>query len=160
MSSRLTVFCCAISALVWVGCGEGGPTLTEAGGTVTYKDAPVAGATVTFHYGDENNTTAVGTTGPDGKFTMLTGSRVGAPIGAASVGITKFASTATGNADPASFKPEDMAEMAKKAQETGGSTTPKNELPEKYADPKKSGLTATVVAGGKDKNAFTFPLTD
>ena len=37
-----------VVALLSIGCGERGPKLVEAGGTVTYKDKPVPGASLTF----------------------------------------------------------------------------------------------------------------
>src|SRR4029077_4502649 len=39
-------------ALTIAGCGEPGPRLYKAGGTVNYKSAPVEGAQVTFAYED------------------------------------------------------------------------------------------------------------
>lgn len=136
-----------VAAVSLVGCGEGGPTLYEAEGTVTYNGTPVADAVVNFGFDD--GSTSVATTGPDGKFVITTNGRVGAPLGSAVVAITKFGGSAMAT-------PEQMMAAAQK----GESTSTKSAIPDKYADPKTSGLKAEIVAGGKDKNKFTFPLVD
>lgn len=142
------VLCIAlVAAVALVGCGESGPTLYEAEGTVTYNGAPVADAVVNFGFDDGQ--TSVATTGPDGKFNITTNGRPGAPLGSAVVAITKFGGATM-------MTPEQMMASAQK----GEATTAKSAIPEKYADPKTSGLKAEIVAGGKDKNKFTFPLVD
>lgn len=145
---------CSVCLIAMIGCGSGsdGPSLVTAGGTVFYKDAPVSGAVVTFEV--EKSPIAVGTTNADGKFTITTGGRPGAPLGAAKVGITKAGAA---QQDMTSMKPEDMRAMQMK----GGGSTPiaKPEIPLKYGDPGKSGLTATLDADGS-KNVFEFRLQD
>lgn len=161
MKAFLTFLSLSVLCLGLTGCGEGGPALGQVEGTVKYKGAPVAGATITFVMPDGQ--IASGATGPDGKYTLMTGSRNGAPIGTASVGITKFGSVgAAPTAAPAdpTAAPGGTPDLKAQMEQMMAAGTPKNELPEKYADPKTSGLTAPVVAGGKDKNTHNFDLVD
>lgn len=128
-------------------------------GTVTYGGKPVAGATVTMQTVGVKSQASLGSTDSAGKFKMSTGGRAGVPVGKAIVGITKAAAT-TVVANPKEMKPEDMMKM----QSAAGTMTkpqepPKTELPTKYADPTKSGLTA-VVDASESKNVFEFNLVD
>lgn len=131
------------------GCGNGAK-LYPAKGKVTYKGAAVAGASVTFQHPDGQ--IVVGTTNAQGEFTIQTGARPGATLGEYKVGIAKIGAMEGAPANP---KPEDMIKMMK-----GKSMPkPKNELPEKYAAPQTSGLTAPVTSDAT-KNNFTFDLKD
>ena len=137
-----------------VGCGGSGdaPNLVAATGTVFYQDKPLAGATVTFQV--EKAPISTGLTNAEGKFTMTTGGRTGAPLGPAKVGITKAAAT---QQDMTAMKPEDMQKMQMENQ--GITPVAKPEIPEKYGNPEKSGLVATLEADGS-KNVFEFRLVD
>ncbi len=150
MLSRLSCLVCLV-ALAGCGGSSDAPSLVAASGTVFYKDAPISGAVVTFEV--EKAPLAVGTTNPEGKFTITTGGRPGAPLGTAKVGIIK----AGAQKDMTAMKPEDMRKMQ---MESGGNTPmAEPEIPLKYGDPQKSGLTAALDADGA-KNVFEFRLQD
>lgn len=135
------------------GCGKGdAPSLVTATGTVFYQDKAVAGATVTFQV--EDSPISTGLTNAEGKFTMTTGGRPGAPLGPAKVGITK---TAAAPQDMTAMKPEDMRKVQMENQ--GSTPMAKPEIPEKYGNPDKSGLVATLDADGA-KNVFEFRLVE
>ncbi len=135
--------------LVGCGGGGGGPDLVGVKGKVTYKGEALAGATVSFI--SEKGTPAVGSTDSAGAFSLSTNGKPGAAKGEYRVGVTKTAS-ATGSANPS---PEDMMKMMK----GGKMPATKAEIPAKFGDPKKSGLTATV-GSDASKNDFTFELKE
>ena len=140
---------------VLAGCSGGpsdDPDLVPATGTVLYNNKPVSGATITFII--EKSPIATGTTDAEGKFSMTTGGRPGAPLGSAKVSVTKV-SAAQDNL--ASMTPADMANMAAKGNMAIAAT--KEEIPSKYNAPDKSGLVATVDKDGT-KNVFEFRLVD
>jgi hypothetical protein len=141
-------------AAAMVGCAgsDDAPSLVAATGTVFYEDKPVAGATVTFQV--ENAPISTGLTNAEGKFTMTTGGRPGVPLGPAKVGIAKVTAT---QQDMTAMKPEDMQKM--QMQNKGVTPMAKPEIPEKYGNPEKSGLVATLDADG-GKNVFEFRLVD
>ena len=146
MFGNITRFVVCIAVCVsLLGCGKGGG-LVPVTGKVTYKDQPVAGATVILL--SEKGTAATGLTDANGVYTVNTQGVAGAVAGNYKVGITKFASIAS------SPSPEDMKKM-----QTGPKTSgQKSEIPDKYAAPVTSGLTVTVSA---DKpNVFDFPLSE
>ncbi len=151
----------AMGLLLVVGCNRGGgPQLVPAGGLVQYNGAPVAGATVTLVFPDKQ--VATGITGQDGRFTLTTGGRPGAPIGKAKVGISKISGPSMDASKPVEqLTPEDMMKMY--AQTKGAeamkaaSQEAKNELPTRYANPDTSGLEAHVQESGND---FLFDLKD
>jgi hypothetical protein len=131
-----------------LGCGKGGG-LVPVTGKVTYKDQPVAGATVTFV--PEGGTPAIGVTDANGVYTLNTQGLPGTVKGNHKVGITKVASAA----EALSPTPGDMKKM-----QTGPKTPdPKSEIPAKYAAPQASGLTV-VVSGDKAKDVFDLQLKD
>ena len=154
--------CVVVSSLGFgiVGCGgDSGPKLAGVSGTVTYDGKPIAGATVTMQTAGVKGQASLGFTDSSGKFKMTTAGRVGVPVGKAIVGITKFAATSDA-ANPKDMKPEDMMKMQIAADGTTKKPEPpKREIPEKYADPMKSGLTADVVANDS-KNVFAFLLVE
>jgi hypothetical protein len=65
-----------------ISCSSSG-TLHPVQGKVMVGDKPAAGALVMFHAeaGDINNVPATGTVGPDGTFTLTTGTKAGAAAG-------------------------------------------------------------------------------
>lgn len=141
-----------LMAVVIAGCSSGDPKLVPVTGKVTYKGEPVEGASVTFVHAD-GRTSPVGVTDAAGVFTLGSVTGQGAAVGDYQVAISKKAAREGAPANP---KPEDMIKMLK-----GGKTLPepKDVIPVKYADAKKSGLKATVT-GDKAKDNFTFDLTD
>jgi len=134
---------------VLLGCGEPAGETAPVSGVVTYKGAPVEGATVAFH--PRMGQMATGKTDASGKFTLSTyNPSDGAPPGQCTVTISKKSVT---GATTGSSSMEEAA--AKSGQPTPTET---NALPEIYANPATTPLKETV---SKDKkNEFTFELTD
>lgn len=125
-------------------------------GTVTQGGKPVADANVSFHLKDGSQG-AIGVTDASGNFTLTTfTSGDGAVAGEHVVTVTKF--------DRPKIVPRGDGSIAdtgdeKEAPEEGGKSRrddaePKSLLPAKYADPKTSGLTATVSESGENKFEF------
>lgn len=148
----------------YAGCGgpEGVPGVVKVSGTVTLDGTPVEAATVSFRpEGDAR--AASGRTDANGRFQLTTlNPGDGALPGSYKVSISKVEDT-----DPAhQITAEEMAEMMSgDKQAPKGPTRPgqktknvgmKYHVPQKYMDPEKSGLTATVTADGD--NNFTFEL--
>ncbi|HUG90179.1 MAG TPA: hypothetical protein VML55_05070 [Planctomycetaceae bacterium] len=153
-----------------LGCGgssddDGRKKAVPATGTITYKGNAVEGAEVAFRPnipppppGKTNVMSdakgAVARTDASGKFTLTTyATGDGAIPGDYFVTVTKWEgpppSTITSNEDPA-YDPD--------AAEAESTPPAKNLLPEKYAQERTSGLTATVTEDGP--NDFAFDLTD
>ena len=137
-----------LTVALLTGCGKKDdkeiPETAPVSGTVTYNGSAVDGATVTLQpaAGSSGLKPATGTTDASGKFTVQTfvsgaDFAAGAMPGDYAVTVTKQSGTA--------MTPDQMLE----ATESGASPEkPANELPEQYADPSTSGLTATVGAAG------------
>jgi hypothetical protein len=106
-------------------------------GVVTFNGAPVEKAGVLFK--PETGPFAIGTTDAEGRFTLMTANHEGALVGSHRVAITKSQTTTT---------------------QVAGEQFPrygtKYFLPEKYASPETSELTATV---SDDGGEFDFKLT-
>ncbi len=157
MFRNLGVMVGLVSVVVLVaGCSGGGTSgqkLIPVKGKVTFKGAPLAGARVNFvsAYGE----VATGVTDAQGAFTLTTRGQAGAAPGEYKVAIVK--SSVDGGGPTSGPKPEDMFKMAAKKGEI--SLSSKSEIPEKYADAQKSGLSATVSTDGSN-NEFTFDLTE
>lgn len=155
-SCRLVCLLVLAGALFVAGCSKStGPKTVRAGGVVTYKGVPVAGAHVSF-LGDGTIPPAMALTEANGEFTLTTSMPGdGAVPGNHQVTVTKMLPGAKKSG------PEDtsMEAMAKAAQ------APKTEtpqtlsmLPEKYASATSSGLSYKVEEG-KDNN-FKIELQD
>jgi hypothetical protein len=112
--------------------------------TVTYKGAPVEGALVAFSSA-EGQRSAVGKTNAQGVAQLTTFDAAdGAVPGEHRVMITKDEVEVLKEADP--------------NDPTSQAVTKVNHLlPQRYGNPRTSGLTATVAEGD---NSFTFELTD
>ncbi len=135
------------------GCGGGrgaadGPKTYPVTGTVTQGGKPVEGATILFVSVDGKKS-ATGKTDSSGRYTLTTvKSGDGAVAGQYKVAITKFDTGGGGAVDMSdpNYAPPDPSKPAPVA---------KNLLPEKYASPDKSGLTATVKESSDNKIDFT-----
>lgn len=166
----LGALCCILA-----GCGggpEGGSvTLAEGGGTVTYKNAPLAGAMVTFT--PENGPMATGRTDLQGKFKLSTGGMSGVALGKCKVSITAYegseapsSPTMTSMANKPSNEEEGRkmmdamrSQMQNVGANPGGATGPRSIIPAKYISPASSDLSFTVEKDAS-KNQFAINLTD
>jgi hypothetical protein len=149
------LFIASLGLITATGCGSGGPTLSKVTGKVTLKGTPIKGANVQFH--PETGPMAIGITDDQGTFTLTTNGRPGASLGLNKVSISKPAATATGMTMPANPTPEDMAKMAAAGNGGRRSEPPKSEVPDQYADPSTSKLTADVSSNASE-NTFEFNL--
>ena len=146
-------FACLLVAAAVCGCGPSHPHVVPTSGVVTYQGQPVAGAQVNFMAPNAARA-AYGVTDAEGRFRLSTyGKEDGAVPGSHPVTVAKPTETVTGSG----MSPDDpdggyAAAMGQAAR----SPAPKSELPNKYANPQTSGLTAEVTPSGP--NEFTFPL--
>jgi len=153
-------------ALVVAGCGPGGPRLYKAGGTVTYKEKPVEGATVTFLYADNNF--ASGVTDPAGKYVLSYGARGnGAALGKCTVTVfkPKMSDTVPPPADEKDptkrmkAMQDREAEVKKRLEQEKAGGAEAALLPAKYSDVKTTPLSFEVTAD-EAKNDFPIVLAD
>jgi hypothetical protein len=134
------------------GCGEGTGTVPVTG-TVTLDGQPLSGAAVVFAPPrDSPGTPARGTTDASGNFALTTfAPKDGAIPATYDVGVSK-----TEGVEDAPVLPEDEAE--RDAMLTGAGMTaeemmsmerrkPKSLIPDKYANPKRSGISIEVTKG-------------
>lgn len=129
------------------GCGGSshGVALAPVTGTVTYKGAPVGGATVTFTPAAQGVRSGSGTTDDNGKFKLSTfANGDGAPVGKCNVAISKF--------EPPPPPPPGKGDAYLESMPDGKSLVPK-----KYTSAMTSGLSVEVLAG--KSNDFTFDMT-
>jgi hypothetical protein len=140
----------AVAVLLVAGCSQkpasNRPQTVPVKGTITLKGQPLAKATVSFQP-DGKGSGASGITDDSGGFVLSTfAAKDGAVPGKYKVAVTKMDDTPSG---------KDMND-AGYAPPTASSPPPKSLVPEQYADPAKSGLTAEVATGAA--NAFDFDL--
>lgn len=151
----LVVLSTAILGGLLTGCGgTDRPQMAPVTGRVTYQGKPVAGADVSF-MSPASPRVAAGRTNSEGQYKLSTfNTGDGAVLGEHVVTISKAAPTTgagTMSADnPGADYDKAMKEAAKAKPKVD------SELPAKYADPKESGLTRSVIAG--DINSFNFDL--
>src|SRR5262249_46465939 len=146
--------------------------MSQAEGVVLFKSAPLAGASVTFI--PEKGPAAIGTTDLSGKFKLSSGSMLGVAVGKCKVVISANEAgqnaSVSGSTKPGTkhSSPEEMKERLAKmspgqqyaqVRDSGGVQQAKSLINQKYADPEKSGLEATVEKDAS-KNKFKFDLTD
>jgi hypothetical protein len=142
--SRRDVFIAALVLAATIGCGkqQGGPATVNVTGTVTLVGNPLEGANVVFNPAigsDDGRLASQAMTDASGRFELTThvgGGKFkpGIVPGKYAVSISKLDTAATKN----TFTP------------------PKNLLPQRYADPKTSQLSANVKADAA--NDFPFEL--
>lgn len=171
---RSTTTLCAVGLMLAAvgffcvsGCsGEGSDRVPvyPVSGTVTQNGEPVPDAQVAFVPVGEGKT-ATGNTASDGTYELTTyAAGDGAPAGNYKVRITKMARPPEGSSPPADSGDEDVELTENESYVPPGAGsgepdwTPENLLPEQYADPDESGLTATVEPDGE--NTFDFSLSD
>jgi len=127
-----------VALIIPAGCDRSGLNLAYVDGIVTFNGQPVEHAGVIFK--PDSGPFAMGTTDAEGKFRLVTANHPGALIGAHKVGISKTHTTAT---------------------EVAGERLPRYQtqyfIPQKYASPATSELTATV-SKNTSENHFTFEL--
>ena len=148
------VGCFAALALSLPGCSRtpasNRPQTVPVKGKVTLAGQPLAKATISFQPDGKGNG-ATGITDDGGNYSLSTfAAKDGAVPGKYKITVTKFAEATSGS----------VADVndAKYAPPTEGAATanPKSIVPEQYADPEKSGLTAEVTTGAA--NSFDFDI--
>ncbi len=131
------------------------PPTYAAGGTVTYRGKPLDGATVIFHPRDgvsPPRRAATGLTDASGHFTLTTVKPGdGAVAGAFLVSVQKTTAEIPG---AVSVPPDEFGAFPLGADPTTATSL----IPEMYALPETSGLTAEVRPHGR--NQFTFALEE
>jgi hypothetical protein len=143
----------SVGTLWLAGCGGASgaadrPEVLPVSGTVTYAGQPMAGATVTFKPEEAGQPSAFGKTDAQGRFRLTTFvADDGAVPGSHTVTVQKYTIVAP---DVNEDDPDYDSSKVK-------ATPPKSHLPEKYSNPKTSGLTARVSAG---ENDVKLDLTD
>lgn len=156
MKNTILLVCTAmavVAVIMATGCAppavEHPPTFSVSG-TVTLDEAPVEGATVSF-MPDGSGDAAVGKTDASGKYTLTSfGSVDGATPGQYKVMISKYAFAEGSGSGAAEEMPDNYAPVENAEQG-------KSQIPDKYADPGQSGLTATVTEDAS-QNVFDFAL--
>jgi len=150
MGRALSVLVCALCLIATAGCGNDHPSLAPVSGTVSYKNEPLPGGTILLEVPGSRRATGKIV---DGQITEMTtfDPNDGAPIGQARIAI--FSTEATQWQAPAK-KPSSPAEWTADAAPPMVSTS---RIPEKYNDPKTSGLTWEIKAG---ENVVTLVLAE
>ena len=135
-ATRLALAAVVLALPAW-GCGKAKPATAPVTGRVLLDGKPVADAAVMFEP-IAGGVPARGSTGGDGSFTLSTFARDdGALVGRHRVSISKFVTEGVA-----------ANEFGLEAAPGPPGLQPKAALPARYADPKTSGLEATVEAGG------------
>lgn len=146
----------SLGTVVLVGCGgRTGPTVVPVTGTVKVKGQPVEGAQVTFMAPGAPRA-STGTTDAQGRFRLTTmATNDGAIPGKNSVSIANRAAPhETMSPDNPSAGYDQMMNAAASASRKKDPS--QGPVPDKYANPATSGLTADVAPDGK--NEFTFDI--
>lgn len=149
------------SLSTFIGCSGDSdlPDTVAAGGTVTYKGEPVAGAQVVFRV--EGGRPATGITGPDGRFALSTfGDQDGAIPGDHVVTVVKTlkVGVSDGSTDPSQADTMEEAAAASDRQKTAGAQENQSIIPTRYSNPETSRLEFTVKDGVE--NDFDVTLVD
>jgi len=142
-SLRRAMACCvcAIACFLSLGCnrGEPVPELMPVTGKVTFQGNPLADASISFVFADEDikkpaRVRPAARTDEQGEYSLAWNELDGAPAGNYQIMIIAFKPGTDGDSE---VKPESL-------------------IPEKYNSPKTSGLTAAVTEDGE--NVFNFKL--
>ncbi len=151
----MTVFLASFSIMAVVGCGGSKwPPTYKSSGTVTLDGTPVERATITF-YPLDGQKPANATTDANGAFELTSfNAGDGATPGSFGVAIQKFPAIEIETIPGGT--PYDESMNTDEGPSPDSEKDPVNELPEKYSNHEKSGLSATVVTDGE--NVFTFEL--
>ena len=151
----VTVFLASFSIIAVVGCGgPKWPPTYKSSGTVTLDGTPVERATITF-YPLDGQKPANATTDANGAFELTSfNAGDGATPGSFGVAIQKFPAIEIETIPGGT--PYDESMNTDEGPSPDSEKDPVNELPEKYSNYEKSGLSATVVTDGE--NVFTFEL--
>lgn len=124
---------CCLGVTLLLGCGSGGPALAPVSGTVSYNGTPLANGEISFHPTDGKRP-AYGKI-VDGKIVdVKTADRNGVTVGPCQIAVKSVQAAA------------DMY------------TPSKSLIPERYADPKKSGFTKEIKGG--ETNSLALELKD
>jgi hypothetical protein len=126
-----------LALIACVGCSSPTIELPRVSGTVTYQSAPVEGAMVVFHPTVGDQLPAQAKTDDAGRFEMQT--HVGQGEYQSGLAAGKY-----------------LVEIRKTEIAADFTRPPRHLLPEKYADPKASGLTADVSADGAEDLVFAL----
>ena len=151
----LTLFLASLTVVAFVGCGgPKWPPTYKSSGIVTLDGTPVERATISF-YPLDGQKPANATTDANGVFEVTSfNAGDGAMLGSFGVTIEKFPAVEI-ETTPGGV-PYDESMNTDEGPSPDSERDPVNELPEKYSDHEKSGLSATVTADGE--NVFTFEL--
>ena len=151
----MTVFLASFSIMAVVGCGGSKwPPTYKSSGTVTLDGTPVERATITF-YPLDGQKPANATTDANGNYELTSfNAGDGATPGSFGVAIQKFPAIEIETIPGGT--PYDESMNTDEGPSPDSEKDPVNELPEKYSNYEKSGLSATVVTDGE--NVFTFEL--
>ena len=146
MFCRLVVCFCAV---VFVGCGDGGPSVSLVTGKITLDSKPLANATINFSpVAGGTGKAAVGTSDAQGVYTVTdaTSKKIGsgAVVGEYKVGVLWFKPDANDTSRSTGSSDTSMTADRTAATKTTG---PESALPVAYQDPQTSGLTVTVKSG-------------
>jgi hypothetical protein len=139
-------FLAAVALVLAVGCGESRQATAPVSGTVTYKGAPVEGATVAF-VSTTGAESATGMTDAAGRYTLSTFEKGdGAMLGEFKVRVFKYEGSTEEVQLGDGTGPEEMPDDYVPPQEGGAapSAGPKHMLPEVYASFQRTPLSFTV----------------
>lgn len=136
-----------MALLLVSGCGgiADAPKLSDVQGVVTFQGAPLSEANVVFT--PSSGPIAIGTTDAEGMFKLSTHGSPGASLGIHHVTIRAY--------KPLSPSSKKTAPDADDSEDQAGPPLVSS-IPEKYGNPRESGLTAQVE--GKKQNVFEFHL--
>jgi hypothetical protein len=166
------LICTQLSLLLFAGCSsDSNPPTFPVSGTVTLDGKAVDGASITFISAENPNYSATALSDASGNYKLGTfAAGDGAVEGTFKIRVTKFASgpevspydtPASQVIDTENLSPEDAAAAISEGYGQGYQGPPKagwkppkqsNDVPDKYSDAEKSGLTYQVVKGPNTHN--------